>query len=60
MQNFDSNTPNTKKITSVMYIGAGYVGTLSAITMAVSNPKVSFTVFDINKELIEKWGSALE
>ena len=48
-----SQTQN--KATNVLYIGSGYVGSLSAIVMAVQNPGVKFTVYDINKKLIEKW-----
>jgi UDP-N-acetyl-D-mannosaminuronate dehydrogenase len=36
----------------VTCVGAGYVGALTAITMAVKNPKVTFTVCDINQLLI--------
>jgi len=42
---------------SVACIGAGYVGALTAITMACANPEVSFKVCDINKELIAKWNN---
>ena len=42
---------------NVLYIGSGYVGGLSAITMAVQNPNVKFTVYDINRKLIEKWNN---
>jgi hypothetical protein len=41
-----------KALKNVLYIGSGYVGSLSAITMAVQNPKISFTVYDINVSLI--------
>ena len=46
---------NSKQIKNILYIGSGYVGALSAITMAVSNPDIQLTVFDINKKLIDKW-----
>jgi len=36
------------ELNEILYIGAGYVGSLSAITMAVQNPHINFTVFDIN------------
>ena len=39
----------------VTCVGAGYVGALTAITMAVKNPTVHFVVCDINERLIEKW-----
>lgn len=47
-----------KQLQNVLYIGSGYVGSLSAITMAVQNPGVEFRVFDINRKLIDKWNSA--
>lgn len=39
----------------VSCVGAGYVGSLTAITMAVNTPSAMFSVCDINKELIGKW-----
>jgi len=39
----------------VTSVGAGYVGAMTAITMAVKNPKVQFIVCDINQELVDKW-----
>ena len=45
---------NGRKL-SVCSVGAGYVGSLTAITMAVQNPNVDFTVCDINCDLIGKW-----
>ena len=36
-------------------VGAGYVGALTAITMAVKNPSVQFKVCDINQRLIDRW-----
>ena len=36
----------------VCSVGAGYVGSLTAITMAVINPSVQFEVCDINVDLI--------
>lgn len=43
------------KIKNILYIGSGYVGSLSALTMAVYNQEVQFTVFDINRKLIDSW-----
>ena len=40
---------------TVTLIGAGYVGALTAITMAVRNPALKFVVCDINETLIGKW-----
>jgi UDPglucose 6-dehydrogenase len=40
---------------TVTLIGAGYVGALTAITMAVKNPTVKFVVCDINETLVAKW-----
>lgn len=40
-------------------MGAGYVGSLTAITMAVLNPNVDFVVCDINKDLIHKWNNRI-
>lgn len=39
----------------VTSVGAGYVGALTAITMAYRNPKVHFKVCDINQKLIDRW-----
>lgn len=39
----------------VTSIGAGYVGSLTAITMACRNPQVTFKVCDINENLIKRW-----
>ena len=39
----------------VTSVGAGYVGALTAITMAYCNPKVRFKVCDINQKLIDRW-----
>lgn len=39
----------------VTSVGAGYVGALTAITMAFRNPKVRFKVCDINQKLIDRW-----
>ena len=36
-------------------VGAGYVGALTAITMACRNPEVQFKVCDINRKLIDRW-----
>ena len=36
-------------------IGAGYVGSLTAITMACKNPQTQFKVCDINEALIARW-----
>ena len=44
-----------KALKNILYIGAGYVGSLSAITMAVQNPQINFVVYDINKCLIDQW-----
>lgn len=44
-----------KALKNILYIGSGYVGSLSAITMAVQNPQISFTVYDINVSLIAQW-----
>jgi UDPglucose 6-dehydrogenase len=41
----------------VTSIGAGYVGALTAITMACKNPSTNFTVCDINQSLIDKWNA---
>ena len=41
----------------VTIIGAGYVGALTAITMACKNPAAYFKVCDINEKLIERWNS---
>ncbi len=46
-----------KQIQNLLVIGGGYVGSLSAITMAVQNPEIKIQVFDINKKLIDKWNS---
>ena len=46
---------NSKLLQNILYIGSGYVGSLSAITMAVQNPEVKFVVYDINEKLIKKW-----
>jgi len=42
----------------VCSVGAGYVGSLTAITMAVMNAHVHFEVCDINQQLIAKWQQA--
>lgn len=47
----------TLKVTCV---GAGYVGALTAITMAVKNPKVDFIVCDINQSLIDRWNNGTD
>ena len=39
----------------VTVVGAGYVGALTAITMACRNPEVQFKVCDINRKLIDRW-----
>ena len=39
----------------VACIGAGYVGALTAITMACKNPNVKLFVCDINQRLIDRW-----
>ena len=39
----------------VTVVGAGYVGALTAITMACRNPDVHFKVCDINQKLISRW-----
>jgi len=39
----------------VCVVGAGYVGSLTAITMAAQCPAVHFTVCDINQALVSKW-----
>lgn len=39
----------------VTSIGAGYVGSLTAITMACKNPQTQFKVCDINEALIARW-----
>ena len=54
------STQNLPQITDVLYIGSGYVGSLSAITMAIQNKDVNFTVFDIDKKLVGKWAEALQ
>lgn len=41
-------------------VGAGYVGALTAITMAVKNPSVQFIVCDINESLIARWNQGNE
>jgi len=41
-------------------VGAGYVGAMTAITMAVKNPEVEFTVCDINEALIKRWNDGKE
>jgi len=41
----------------VTSIGAGYVGALTAITMACKNPNTLFKVCDINEELIDSWNA---
>ena len=39
----------------VASIGAGYVGALTAITMACKNPTTQFKVCDINQNLVDRW-----
>ena len=39
----------------VTSVGAGYVGALTAITMACRNPSITFKVCDINQKLIDRW-----
>ena len=41
----------------VASIGAGYVGALTAITMACKNPNTQFVVCDINEQLIRRWNN---
>jgi UDP-glucose 6-dehydrogenase len=43
------------QIDQILYIGAGYVGSLSAIVMGCQNPEKKIAVYDINKELIHRW-----
>jgi UDPglucose 6-dehydrogenase len=43
----------------VCVVGAGYVGSLTAITMAAQCPAVHFTVCDINQALVSKWQKAV-
>jgi len=45
---------------TVTCVGAGYVGALTAITMAVKNPKVQFIVCDINQSLIDRWNKGTD
>ena len=45
---------------NVLYVGSGYVGALSAIIMSTQNPKINFTVFDINQTLIHDWQRSVE
>lgn len=52
-----AQTQGNLKVTCV---GAGYVGALTAITMAVKNPSVQFIVCDINQSLIDKWNQGTD
>lgn len=48
----EKHSVNQLVVTSV---GAGYVGALTAITMACRNPTTLFKVCDINQGLIDRW-----
>lgn len=40
---------------TVCSVGAGYVGSLTTLTMASLQPQTHFTCCDINTQLIQKW-----
>ena len=42
----------------VTSVGAGYVGAMTAITLACKNPTIRFKVCDINQRLIDRWNES--
>ncbi|KII60811.1 UDP-glucose 6-dehydrogenase [Thelohanellus kitauei] len=44
-------------VKNVVYIGAGYVGAVNSIVMALKCPDIKVTVVDHNRELIDAWNS---
>ncbi|PYH35072.1 nucleotide sugar dehydrogenase [Aspergillus neoniger CBS 115656] len=56
MENRSSQWPEGS-IQTVCMIGAGYVGTLTAIALASKNPHVHFSVVDKDASLIAAWNS---